>query len=182
MPDRNFASLVGRAWRDLRSLPFDDVCRMNGRFGLVGLLRAIYQANVLSPNAEGDFSLVMQDAARVLRAMRDASLDNRTPGTVVAAPGTVLEVLLELDLEATEVATAAINRIAGDEPEVIDIEDEAKLPPPPLPSPKKVKKRDDDNFRGASGSAKSSGSASSSQKRKASGSGRGAKSAKRAKA
>lgn len=157
VPEHNYTSLVAKMWRKIRNLRFEDVRRMNGRFGLIAIIRSIYQANVLAPaDAEEGFRVLMEDASRVLSALRAAG---PPPSVVAPSPRRVLDVLNELDEGLTQTATDVIERFAAQkEADVIEIEDEKDESPP-----KKDGKDGDDRSGGASASPKSS------RKRKTSG-------------
>ncbi|KZV61409.1 hypothetical protein PENSPDRAFT_299393 [Peniophora sp. CONT] len=147
VPEVDFTVLVTRMWRAIRGMDYNDVRRMNGRFGLIGVVRAVYQANALNHDAEEDFRVIMNDVGRALQALRYPD---------DAPAGTVLEVLTWLDPAPTDDATAVIDRIAGGE-EVIEIDDDEDEDDASPPSPKKKKKDDDDKDKGgASGGSKRS--------------------------
>ncbi|KZV60047.1 hypothetical protein PENSPDRAFT_694616 [Peniophora sp. CONT] len=150
VPEANFTALVARMWRTIRGLNFHDVRRMNGRFGLIGIIRAIYQANALEVDAEEDFRIIMNDVGRALQALRYPN---------DATNGSLLSVLSALDDAVTAEATAVLDRLA-DADDVIEIEDgdDESPPSPPKkkkdddyespPSPPKKKKDDDDEENG----------------------------------
>lgn len=134
---------------------------MNGRFGLIGVFRAIYQANVVDPEAWTDFRALMIDATEALRAMREttvaqqaaaaaATLSNPTPA--VADTRTLLDVLMERNPDFTPIVNDILDDMAAPDPEVIVIDDE---PAESSSSSSSSKDSDEGSGGGASGSGKS---------------------------
>lgn len=176
--DHNFTALVARMWRNIRTLPFQSVRRMNGRYGLIGVIRAIYQANRLDHESIDDFRALMHDASNLLDALRAAGRpvdpDEETASPPPVDNATVLEVLTALDPVSAQEATDAIERLATEHVDAIEVSDDDETPPPP---PKKDDKDKGGRGGGASGSSKSasgssksaSGSSKSAHKRKSSG-------------
>ncbi|VDC01412.1 unnamed protein product [Peniophora sp. CBMAI 1063] len=128
----NYTQLVAQTWRHIRELPYEDVKKMNGRYGLIGVVRAIYQANAIDPNKCEDFRVVMRDAADALRAMRTAIKSARdaqlapTAAPTAAASSTLLQVLTQRDAEQAAQATEALDRMSNGD--VIEIESDDEEP------------------------------------------------------
>ncbi|VDB95459.1 unnamed protein product [Peniophora sp. CBMAI 1063] len=126
----NYTQLVAQTWRNIREQPYKDVTKMKGRYGLIGVIRAIYQANAIDPKKREDFRVVMLDAADALRAMRATigAARDAQPGPAAApmVSSSLLEVLTQRNAEQTAQATEAIDRMSkGD---IIEIESEDEEP------------------------------------------------------
>ncbi|VDC00579.1 unnamed protein product [Peniophora sp. CBMAI 1063] len=126
--ESNYSALVAQAWCAIRQLPYNEVLKMNGRYGLIGIIRAIYQANAIDPEAREDFRMMMLDAAEALRAMRETIWAARSAelvpasAPITAPPGTLLDVLMQRDTYQTVRTSEAIKRfVSGD---VIEIDDD----------------------------------------------------------
>ncbi|VDC02176.1 unnamed protein product [Peniophora sp. CBMAI 1063] len=85
VPEPNYTQLVAQTWRHIREQPYEDVMLMHGRYGLIGVVRAIYQASAVDPKKREDFRVVMLDAADALRAMRETIGSARDAQWVPAA-------------------------------------------------------------------------------------------------
>ncbi|VDC01604.1 unnamed protein product [Peniophora sp. CBMAI 1063] len=128
VPEANYTMLVAQAWRGIRQLPYQEALKMNGRYGLIGVIRAIYQANTIDPDACEDFRAMMLDAAEALRAMRATVMAARdaqlmtAPAPITSTSSTLLDVLIQRDADQAVRATEAIKRlVSGD---IIEIDDE----------------------------------------------------------
>ncbi|VDC01280.1 unnamed protein product [Peniophora sp. CBMAI 1063] len=132
VPEPNYTQLVAQAWRHIREQPFEDVKKMSGRYGLIGVVRAIYQANAVDSDKHEDFRVVMLDAADALRAMR-ATIGlarDAQPGPVAAptatASSTLLQVLTQRNAEQAAQATEVLDRMSNGD--IIEIESDDEEP------------------------------------------------------
>ncbi|VDB96554.1 unnamed protein product [Peniophora sp. CBMAI 1063] len=128
----NYTQLVAQTWRRIRQQPYVDVMKMTGRYGLIGVVRAIYQANAVDPKKCEDFRALMLDAADALRAMRATigAVRDAQPGPAsgltTTASSSLLEVLTQRDPKQTAQATEVIDRMCNGD--VIEIESEDEEP------------------------------------------------------
>ncbi|VDC05202.1 unnamed protein product [Peniophora sp. CBMAI 1063] len=132
VPEPNYAQLVVETWRRIREQPYNDVMKMHGKFGLIGVVRAVYQANAVDPEMCEDFSVLMLEVADALRAMRASigAARDAQPGQATAPPiaasASLLDVLTLRNSERTAQATEIIDRFS--KADVIDIESEDEEP------------------------------------------------------
>lgn len=82
---------------------------MNGRSGLAGVVRGIYQAAVLAPHMQGEFAAIMRDAAEALEVFQDANSDD-APTDMTR---TVVGVLTERDGKSTRRASRILECLAN---------------------------------------------------------------------
>ncbi|VDC00219.1 unnamed protein product [Peniophora sp. CBMAI 1063] len=128
----HYTQLVAQTWRHIREQPYEDVKKMNGRDGLIGVIRAIYQANAIDPKKREDFRVVMLDAADALRAMSAAIVSARdaqsapTAAPTATASSTLLQVLTQRNEKQAGQATEALDRMSNGD--VIEIESDDEEP------------------------------------------------------
>ncbi|VDB96151.1 unnamed protein product [Peniophora sp. CBMAI 1063] len=132
VPEPNYTQLVAQTWRHIREQPYEDVIKMHGRYGLIGVVRAIYQANAVDPKKSEDFRVVMLDAADALRVMRTtiASARDAQPASPAAptatASSTLLQVLTERNAEQAAQVTEVLDRLSNGD--IIEIESDDEEP------------------------------------------------------
>ncbi|VDB94400.1 unnamed protein product [Peniophora sp. CBMAI 1063] len=114
VPEKNFTALVADMWQNIRQMPLQDVLRLNGRFGLIGVVRAIYQANAVDPEAGSDFRVLMVEVTEALRSMRGIiESRNAQTASVLSPTRTLLDALRERNAAFTEVASEVLERMTG---------------------------------------------------------------------
>ncbi|VDB96469.1 unnamed protein product [Peniophora sp. CBMAI 1063] len=132
VPEPNYVQLVVETWHHIREQPYKDVMKMHGKYGLIGVVRAVYQANAVYPEKSKDFSILMLEAADALRAMRAiiGAARDAQPGQATAPPiaasTSLLDVLTLRNSERTAQATQVIKRLSN--ADVIEIESEDEEP------------------------------------------------------
>lgn len=99
----NLSAHIARVVRRIREKPLAQVQLMCGPTGVIGIVRAIYEALIVDPGAEGQLMVVVSEIARIFNALHSPPEDTS---------GTIIDYLTETDAAKTQHATAILNEMA----------------------------------------------------------------------